>query len=1773
MKKPLSILLSIILMISICPVGLFEFTASAVTYSGSCGDNANWNYNSETATLTISGTGAIGNYSSTYNSSAGYVTTALWGEFRTEMRTLIINNGITSIGSDAFCGCVGFTSVTIPNSVKSIGYNAFYNCSGLNKTNFTGSVDEWCSIHFETNLSTPTFYSHNLYINDALVTDLMIPNTITTISAHSFEFCQCFTSVTIPDTITAIETSAFYGCSSITNLRIPASVTSIGLQAFDACSGLDSVTLGNSPLSIGEKSFDNCTALAHVWYQGSKDEKNNNLTVSGLGNSELENARWHYYVDGTQEFQSDFAGGSGTEDDPYLISTKYHLNNVRNYLSSNFKLVSNVEFTESDYIEGGDFYNSDGWEPIGDDKNKFTGVFDGDGHSIIGLNITRAPRDRVGMFGNNAGTIKNLHINGSISVNQAAYAGSIAAYNSGTIIACSSEVDITLNAMLSYDAYAGGITAYNAGTIEKCYNKGDVSGSTNRVSESDIHVAGISGAGGVNSSVRECYNLARIFASSSFRPGEYGHYYGHAYAGGIQANSTDIKNCYNRGKVTANAAKESYAYAYAIGSTSVSMCYYLSGTGKGCNGATSLTDSEMRFSSNYKGFDFENIWIIWTMGGNEDYPYPLLQCFSRQGNPIPCGDSADFVIKNGDTLYIYGSGETDNYKTQSLVPWYEYAGQIKEVIIDEGITKIGTYAFYCLSNLETVICKNENMELARYSINTDNRNISIYAKGGVISEYCLNNDLGFIDVRPPNLTLQSIEFNSISILPCGAQYEYCIDGKNWQTSNVFSGLSPATKYNIYSRLIKTNIAFPDLVSEPLFVATLTVAPSYQSHTKDSITLVNFSGYEYSMDGINWQESNVFSGLSTNKIYRFYQRIAKKETQLISHPSSSLITLIPEKPKILEAGFDNILVKSVEGFEYCLDDMVWQDNNSFDMLVDNTEYTIYQRRKTIQTTGSEEFYQINSEKATITTDNSLVHTHVFTNLTITKSPTCTEAGTETGICTDCGKTVTSDINVLGHNYSTIVTSPTCTEQGYTTHTCSRCGDTYIGDYIDALGHAFVLIGNDSICTRCKRIRLMDGHIISKPLAPTIAAETYDTVTLNAKAGYEYSKDGVLWQTNVVFNNLLPNTQYIFYQRIAETITSFASETSDGISVTTPKKSSCKANAPILIAATQTTVKLQQYAEYEYSKDGVNWQTSSQFTGLLPDTTYTFYQRVAETELNYAGKISEPTSVKTLAKPECLNTPEKPIVVMVDYNKITLLARKGYEYRLSDGSWQDSPEFVGLIWGKEYNFYQRIKETESHKSSLESQVLKVNIDIPFSNESSYYMLLLYIDAYGSKLSNGNMQIRMVKNGGILTLEKTELGVYCNIYTTSSNGNTRIDTGFYLTDSNRYITPVMTAKYYSNNKLQFTLTYNTSFDRSIYTMSSMLPIEDCEEGSIAYETFNANLQLLCMYMNAYFYDNISTTLGGFGFLDYPGTNDRARYCDTASNHHIGNTVLKYNYAATCESDGYTGDYCCSNCGAIITKGKTIPSLGGHQYSNSCDNQCNRCDYHRDITHAYTNECDDTCDICGAKRIVSHVYDNDCDDSCNICGSRRIVSGHDYKVTVINPTCEERGYTMHYCLICGYNYNSDYVDAFAHNQTVINGAKKATCTQNGYTGDVYCQICGKKLTDGEVIPKTGHKYVWRITKLATATENGLKEEICSICGEKTGKSQELLYTGHITGDINGDNSVNNKDLTRLFQYLSDWDVEVNEAALDVNGDGAVNNKDLTRLFQYLSDWDVIIY
>ena len=169
----------------------------------------------------------------------------------------------TVLGYGAFKGCSGLTSVTIPDSVTSIGSDAFYGCSGLTSVHIC-DLAAWCQISFGSGAANPLSYAHNIYLNGALVTNLTIPDSVTSIGGAAFSGCSGLTSVTIPDSVTSIGGSAFSGCSGLTSVTIPDSVTSIGDYAFRYCSGLTSVTIPDSVTSIGGWAFSGCSSLASV---------------------------------------------------------------------------------------------------------------------------------------------------------------------------------------------------------------------------------------------------------------------------------------------------------------------------------------------------------------------------------------------------------------------------------------------------------------------------------------------------------------------------------------------------------------------------------------------------------------------------------------------------------------------------------------------------------------------------------------------------------------------------------------------------------------------------------------------------------------------------------------------------------------------------------------------------------------------------------------------------------------------------------------------------------------------------------------------------------------------------------------------------------------------------------------------------------------------------------------------------------------------------------------------------------------------------------------------------------------------------------------------------------------------------------------------------------------------------------------------------------------------------------------------------------------------
>ena len=269
---------------------LFSLSLSAETYSGTCGTNLTWTLDTESGILTISGTGKMtDDYSSPWDSYRSYLTTVIIEDgvtsigdwvFRgcSSLTSVTIGNSVTSIGDHAFYECSSLTSVTIPNSVTSIGYSAFTNCYSLTSVTIGNGVTSigddafWgcsslTSVTINSNAIMSKTYSgsQNLkHVFGAQVMQYIIGNDVTSIGGNAFYYCSSLTSVTIPNSVTNIGESAFTGCSSLTSVTIPNSVASIGDGAFRYCSSLTSVTIGNSVTSIGGNAFYYCSSLTSI---------------------------------------------------------------------------------------------------------------------------------------------------------------------------------------------------------------------------------------------------------------------------------------------------------------------------------------------------------------------------------------------------------------------------------------------------------------------------------------------------------------------------------------------------------------------------------------------------------------------------------------------------------------------------------------------------------------------------------------------------------------------------------------------------------------------------------------------------------------------------------------------------------------------------------------------------------------------------------------------------------------------------------------------------------------------------------------------------------------------------------------------------------------------------------------------------------------------------------------------------------------------------------------------------------------------------------------------------------------------------------------------------------------------------------------------------------------------------------------------------------------------------------------------------------------------
>ena len=258
-KRIFSFVLAVLMIASLLPATAL---AADIVNRGTCGAEVTWTLDSE-GVLTISGSGDMYNYG---------ISGTPWYGSRSRVKSAVIAEGVTSIGSYAFFYCTSLTSVTIPDSVTSIGDEAFDGCRSLTSVTIPDGVTSIGESAFRgcwslTSVTIPdgvTSICDNTFDGCTSLTSVTIPDSVTSIGDSAFQGCTSLTSVTIPDSVTYIGDYAFRSCTSLTSVTIPDGVTSIGEYAFSHCTSLTSVTIPDSVTSIGEFAFDGCTSLTSV---------------------------------------------------------------------------------------------------------------------------------------------------------------------------------------------------------------------------------------------------------------------------------------------------------------------------------------------------------------------------------------------------------------------------------------------------------------------------------------------------------------------------------------------------------------------------------------------------------------------------------------------------------------------------------------------------------------------------------------------------------------------------------------------------------------------------------------------------------------------------------------------------------------------------------------------------------------------------------------------------------------------------------------------------------------------------------------------------------------------------------------------------------------------------------------------------------------------------------------------------------------------------------------------------------------------------------------------------------------------------------------------------------------------------------------------------------------------------------------------------------------------------------------------------------------------
>lgn len=313
---------------------LEEENSKAIT-AGKCGDSLTWSLSSD-GTLTISGTGDMYDYNAVppYNISPWY--------HNTDIKKLVINNGVSSIGDYALLGCYKISSISLPESLERIGYSALDPCSGLTEIDLPKNLTKlggyslaggsFSFIKIPDGISSIELYTFSGCEN---LQNVELPNDLTTINEGAFNHCESLTSIHIPQKVTDIKRYAFWYCSSLTNLELPSGISKINEGTFDNCAALSSISIPSTVTTIEKSAFYGCLSLKDVYFSGTESEWNA-ISIDSYQNDALRSAVIHC---------SDFTFG---RDNPsFLNQAKYFFQGSElNYWNQKYNSGRPISFTD-----------------------------------------------------------------------------------------------------------------------------------------------------------------------------------------------------------------------------------------------------------------------------------------------------------------------------------------------------------------------------------------------------------------------------------------------------------------------------------------------------------------------------------------------------------------------------------------------------------------------------------------------------------------------------------------------------------------------------------------------------------------------------------------------------------------------------------------------------------------------------------------------------------------------------------------------------------------------------------------------------------------------------------------------------------------------------------------------------------------------------------------------------------------------------------------------------------------------------------------------------------------------------------------------------------------------------------------------------------------------------------------------------------------------------------------------------------------------------------